>query len=69
MKLSIKKGIITVFFLGVVYLSANAQPPAPIGGSEDTDPGVPLDGGLSFLLAAGAGMGGRKLYKEYKKRN
>lgn len=41
-------------------------------GTEAPDPGssVPVDGGLSLLLAAGAAYGGRRLYRAgTKKRN
>ena len=35
---------------------------------EDPDTNVPIDGGLTFLLAAGAVAGARKVYQEKKKR-
>lgn len=38
----------------------------------DTDldePDTPLDGGLSLLLAAGAALGGKKVYDMRKKKN
>ena len=31
------------------------------------DPAVPVDGGLSLLLAAGAAYGGRRLYRKKEK--
>ena len=37
---------------------ASALPPDPGG---DPDTGVPLDGGLSILLAAGIGYAGKKI--------
>ena len=53
------KGLLTlVFFLAFVTL-ALAQPSNP------TNP-VPLDGGLSILLAAGGALG-YKMYKNKKK--
>lgn len=59
--------ILSILFsiLGVTEL--NAQPPGP-GGDNDLKPGcdnppcVPIDGGLSFLLVAGAALGGKKVY-------
>jgi hypothetical protein len=37
---------------------------------DDVDiPDIPLDGGLSILLAAGAAYGGKKLYDAKKKRH
>lgn len=35
------------------------------GGNDPDFPNVPLDGGLSILLAAGAAFGGKKIY-DYK---
>lgn len=43
-----------------------AQPPNPGGGQGDP-PGVPIDGGLSLLLAAGVAYGGKKVYDMNKK--
>lgn len=44
------------------------EPPAPGGGGTPTGPpvGAPIDGGLSILLALGAGYGARKLYSARK---
>lgn len=47
----------------------NAQPPGggpPGGGGCIPPPCIPIDGGLGFLLAAGAIYGGKKLL-DYKK--
>lgn len=33
-----------------------------------TEPGVPIDGGLSLVLAGGIGLGAKKLYDKYKDR-
>jgi len=33
------------------------------------DPGCPIDGGVSLLIAAGIGIGARKAYLEKRKRN
>ena len=43
---------------------ASALPPDPGG---DPDTGVPLDGGLSILLAAGIGYAGKKIHDKRKK--
>lgn len=66
------KGIIVFLFLVMGLVGANnlmAQPPDPGGGTNDTEdppcwppPCVPIDGGLSFLLAAGLAYGGKKAY-------
>ena len=57
------KKLITIFLL-ILNLNAFSQDdPA------DGDGTVPIDGGLSLLLAAGAAYAGRKLYrKETKER-
>jgi hypothetical protein len=44
---------------------ALADPP-PFGGN--TQDGIPIDGGLGFLLAAGAGYGVKKLREHRSKR-
>jgi len=36
-------------------------------GGEPDNPGIPLDGGLSILIAAGAAYGGKKLYDANKR--
>lgn len=53
--------ILTLGFLLVFALEMKAQPPDPGGGQGDP-PGIPIDGGLSILLAAGAAYGGKKIY-------
>lgn len=60
---SLKFTLLSIFLtLGV--LSASAQG----GAGDDPDfPDIPLDGGLSILLAAGAAYGGKKLYDKNKK--
>jgi hypothetical protein len=50
-------------------------PPPPPGGGTGGNPAcwpppcVPIDGGISLLIAAGALYGGRKLYKQNKSKN
>ncbi len=62
MKLNIKSilNIQTVILLIVLFspILLNAQPSDP-----GSDPDVPIDGGLSVLLAAGVGYGVRELKK------
>lgn len=36
---------------------------------DPSDPNVPLDGGLIWLLLAGAGYGAKKIYDQRKKKN
>ena len=61
-----KRFIRTVFilfaFLMLPFFIENvaAQPPPP------EDPAAPIDGGLTFLVVAGAAYGARKLYKNQK---
>jgi len=52
-----------------------AQPPPPGGGGGTSNPNcfpppcIPIDGGISWLLLAGAAYGGKKLYKANKDKN
>ena len=68
----IGKGLKKMMMIGLLALLV------PVGQAlaDDPDPGdlgdpdgtaVPIDGGLSLLLAAGAGIGARKLYLQKKK--
>ena len=42
-----------------------AQPPD--GGCDPIDPDCPIDGGLSFLIAAGIGLGAKRTMKQKTK--
>lgn len=47
-------------------------PPGPAGGAGDEPPCwpppcVPVDGGITFLIALGAAYGGKKAYDKFKK--
>ncbi len=58
-------------FLFVIIGSAAClagPPPPPSGGTPDCwpPPCVPIDGGISLLIAAGAIYGGKKLYNKTK---
>ncbi len=56
--------------VGLAFSSElNAQPPGggpPGGGGCIPPPCVPIDGGISFLLVAGAAYGGKKLLEAKK---
>ncbi len=63
-----------VFLFMFISLVSNAQLvlPRPLGGGPsgtglEGPPEVPVDGGLSIVLAVGAGYGAKKL-RQYKKR-
>ncbi|MDP2387725.1 MAG: hypothetical protein Q8M29_15235 [Bacteroidota bacterium] len=56
-----------IAFLAANYssLAAGAGPPPPGGGTGPTcwpPPCVPIDGGITFLLLAGAAYGSKKVY-------
>ena len=59
----------TVVFSAALLLSISVYGqggPGDPGGDPD-NPGIPLDGGLSILIAAGAAYGGKKLYDANKR--
>ncbi|MGZ3822185.1 MAG: PID-CTERM protein-sorting domain-containing protein [Bacteroidia bacterium] len=70
MKNSSKYILLAGFFMMLSFYAA-AIPPAPGGGAPPCFPGpcVPIDGGVSFLLAAAAVYGGKKLYDNQKKQD
>ncbi len=59
---------ILFFIVGFTTLCVALPPPPPSGSSPDCwpPPCVPIDGGISLLIAAGAIYGGRKLYSKHK---
>jgi hypothetical protein len=72
-----KKEYIFISIIALVFILIGfdvlALPPGPPGGGggppcwpPPCNP-IPIDGGLSYLLAAGAVLGGRKLYKMNQK--
>jgi hypothetical protein len=71
----LKYTFVTVLLL-VAVISANAQPPAgggppggPSGGAPPPcwpPPCIPVDGGISFLIAIGAAFGGKKAFDHFK---
>ncbi|MBK8368399.1 MAG: hypothetical protein IPL10_13525 [Bacteroidetes bacterium] len=63
--------LIVLFILGFATLCIATPPPPPSGGVPDCwpPPCIPIDGGISLLIAAGAIYGGRKLYKNQQEKN
>jgi hypothetical protein len=56
------------FFIANPVYAEPPNPPGGHGGGGNQPPaGAPLDGGLSILLALGAGYGGLKLYRNKKR--
>ena len=64
-----KKQLLTLIFMMILLISplfmelASAQPPPP------PPQDIPLDGGLTLLIASGIAYGVRKLYKGQKAEN
>jgi hypothetical protein len=61
--------ILTILFSILGSTELKAQPPGPGEGLEPdcaNPPCVPIDGGISLLLVAGAALGGKKLYNIQK---
>jgi hypothetical protein len=57
-----KKFLVILFLLNVLTSVAVFSQSEELGTENGPDPGaVPVDGGLSLLLAAGAAYGGRRL--------
>jgi hypothetical protein len=58
-------------FLTNNLLAASGPPSPPTGGTTGAPcwppPCVPIDGGISFLIAAGIGLGAKKVYDSRKK--
>ena len=56
-----------ILFAGQMY---SAPPPPPTGSPNCWPPPcVPIDGGISILIAAGAAYGAKKIYNSRKKTN
>jgi hypothetical protein len=63
------KKVLTLMSLALLLgfsLEMKAQPPDP-GGGQGEPPTIPIDGGISLLLAAGVAYGGKKIYDMNKK--
>ncbi|UTW64611.1 hypothetical protein KFE98_00855 [bacterium SCSIO 12741] len=59
-----------LFFMFVGFdLAAQGPPGGGPGGQSGCIPTcIPIDGGISFLVAAGAALGGKKLFDQIKQR-
>jgi len=72
MNFSIKKYIFTILFLFTVSIIYVAGAPGPPGGGGHPPcwppPCIPIDGGISLLIAAGALYGAKKSYDKFKSR-
>lgn len=53
---------------GLVIITGLALEAQPAKGNPGISP-TPIDGGISLLIAAGAALGGKKVYDNRKKRN
>jgi len=58
---NISKLIMAVAIIVAINFAANAQPGSTGGGFDDEPQDVPLDGGISILVIAGAAYGYKKL--------
>jgi hypothetical protein len=58
--------IVLVLALPMISNGQVDPPPGPVGGS-NPDANVPIDGGLSLVLAAGVGYGAKKI-RDYNKK-
>ncbi|MBI4931932.1 MAG: hypothetical protein HY841_14315 [Bacteroidetes bacterium] len=59
-----------LFFFFAIDLHAAMGPPGPPMGPPPCWPppcSIPLDGGISLLIAAGAALGGKKIFDRRKK--
>jgi hypothetical protein len=63
--------LIIMIFGYASFCIAGPPPNPPSGGTPGCwpPPCIPIDGGISLLIAAGAIYGGRKLYKNKKEEN
>ena len=61
MKIKINKILLTVFFMLFILVAYAKDPPLP---GPPPPPGLPIDGGLSFLIAIGIAFGVFKLRKK-----
>lgn len=67
--------LLAIFIIVSSSLCLALPPPPPSGGGSGggfgcwPPPCVPIDGGISLLIAAGAIYGGRKLYKNNQEKN
>lgn len=64
-----KLALILLLILGPIAIDKVFCQPPPPGGPPCWPPpcSIPLDGGVSFLIAAGIAYGGKKIYDNSKK--
>ncbi len=69
--MKVLKVILTVSLILIVNQVLLSAPPPPPAGSASCwpPPCVPIDGGISFLIAAGVAYGAKKLYNSKKSSN
>ncbi len=70
MKILLTLSLIMVVFVALGQPAGGAPPGGPAGGAPPCWPPlcVPIDGGISFLIAIGAAFGGKKAYEVLKKK-
>ena len=66
-----RNALFSIFFCIFLIISpllifAGGPPPPP---PKSKKPGIPIDGGISLLLAAGIAYGGKKIYDLGRKKN
>jgi hypothetical protein len=62
MKMKVRTLLTVIFFTCIcTFVNAQGDP------GDDPDPSVPIDGGLSLLIAAGVGYAAKKGYDKRKK--
>ena len=66
---NISKLIMAVAIVIAINFAANAQPGSTGGGFDDEPQDVPLDGGISILVIAGAAYGYKKMKNKYRFKN
>ena len=68
-KILLTLSLIMVVFVALGQPAGGAPPGGPAGGAPPCwpPPCVPIDGGISFLIAIGAAFGGKKAYDSLKK--
>lgn len=55
-----------IFFFLFLYFNSFAQGPSSPGSDPDLNPSVPVDGGITLLIAAGVGLGVKSIKKKHK---
>lgn len=63
------KNLFFLFFIFITNVVLSAPPPPPAGSPGCWPPPcIPVDGGIGFLIAAGAAYGVKKLYNTRQKK-